>query len=106
MSENLIWAHTETSEDESFITIAELQNQVDRAEVRFFENLQYWNYFPEPGILQHKTPLYDVYVEHLSSRSNYLDWILRIHGKQWMTQEAFVEFMTATRYLLSDKLRI
>lgn len=106
MSENLIWAHTETPEDGDFMTFAELRNQVDRAEVRFFENLEYWTYQADEGILRHNDPIYEVYLEHIPNTEAYLEWILRIHAKQWMSKEAFVEFVTATRYLLSDKLYI
>ena len=106
MSENLIWAHTEEPEDEDIVTFAELRNQVDRAEVRFFENLEYWTYQAEEGLLRHNSPLYDVYLDHIPNNQAYLEWILRMHSKQWMTKEAFVEFMTATRYLISDKLHI
>ena len=109
MSENLIWAHTDEDPDNEYgnsMTIAELRKKVVQDKAKFLENLKYWTYMTDLQVLQHKSPLYDVYLEDLSDRPAYLDLILQIHSKQWMTIEAFAEFMTATRYLLSDKLHI
>ncbi|NJM87969.1 MAG: hypothetical protein HC847_13120 [Hydrococcus sp. RU_2_2] len=49
---------------------------------------------------------YDVDLDAIADRKQYLEWILRIHSKQWMTESAFAEFVTATRYLLGDRLHV
>jgi hypothetical protein len=104
MSEKLIWQHAE--DEDGLKTISELREKIKDERALFFEHLQHWQILKEDRILSHKAPVYDVDLDAIGDKNSYLEWILRIHSKQWMTVEAFAEFVTATRYLLGERLYI
>ncbi|MGL5877328.1 MAG: hypothetical protein ACRC2V_06050 [Xenococcaceae cyanobacterium] len=107
MSEKLIWQHAESEESDSeLMTIAELREKVKDERAKFFEHLQYWQLLKDDRILSHKSPVYEIDLDAIGNKNSYLEWILRLHSKQWMTIEAFAEFVTATRYLLGERLHI
>jgi hypothetical protein len=96
-----IWPQPEERADGKLNPISndEMLRRAEQQEAEFFENLQHWQYAPTAQTLTHKEADYEVSLADFSSKSEYLGWIMHLHGKLWMSVDAFAEFVTAISYL-------
>lgn len=85
------------------MTTSELVDKADQQRKMFFKNLRYWKHNATNKTLTHVKDGYEVDLERFSSQAEYLEWILHLHSKLWMTESAFVEFVTALQYLIDRK---
>ncbi|NEQ50262.1 MAG: hypothetical protein F6K11_09040 [Leptolyngbya sp. SIO3F4] len=102
LDDRYIWFQPKKREDGklNIVTTKELFEQADQERTYFFDNLQYWTYDSTHKTLTHVQKGYEVELEKVSSKAEYLEWIMHLHGKIWMTANAFVELVTAFQYLI------
>lgn len=103
--EKLIWQHTE-DENKSPETISELIQESKKTEERFWQEAEYWELKPDEKTLRHVNPIWEIDLSAIQNRDEYLHWIIEVHSTNWMTTDAFAEFVTATRYLLGNRIHI
>ena len=103
MTETYIWPQ---SEGPTSFTYDEFMKKDEEDKKKFFRNLKYWRHNKKLKTLTHIKFNYEVDLERITSSDGYLDWIMTVHGKRWMTAEALAEFITATKYLLENEIEI
>ncbi|WP_458789420.1 hypothetical protein [Adonisia turfae] len=97
-----IWPQPEAQDRNGLkvITNDQLCLKAEQQEKDFFNNLEYWKHDPKKKVLVHLKAGCEVDLEDFPSKAEYLEWIMHMHGKTWMTVNAFVEFVTALSYLV------
>lgn len=83
----------------------QLIERAEQFERDFFRTMQYWQHIPSHRVLVYRETNYEVDLDQMNTPSEYLGWILNLHGKQWMTAEALTEFITATNFLIEPTSR-
>lgn len=74
-------------------TAQEFIAQVNNDIKEFLDNLEYWNYLPKLNVMRHKKHNYDVDFDQIIDDASLCNWIMHIHSKSWIEEEAILEFL-------------
>lgn len=74
-------------------TLNELKEKVETDIKEFLANLEYWDYKPELNVMRHRRMNYDVDFDEITDDASLCDWIMGIYNKQWMEEDAVLEFL-------------
>jgi hypothetical protein len=71
----------------------ELKQKVETDIKEFLANLEYWDYKPELNVMRHRRMNYDVDFNEITDDASLCDWIMHIYNRQWMEEDAVLEFL-------------
>lgn len=74
-------------------SLDELREKVETDIKEFFANLEYWEYIPESNVMCHRRMNYEVDFDEITDDASLCDWIMHIYNKQWMEEDAVLEFL-------------
>lgn len=72
-----------------------LKMSIESINHNVLSSLTYWTFSGKGLTLTYKKSGYWISIDEVLTAEDYLDWLLQLSSKSWMTPDAFIEFIKA-----------